>query len=123
MLDSLWFLGEGGMTGKQNLGLGLLCGVALGVLACVALLVWTGERLEAAQIKAYEDGREAGVALMRGEGDAISLALNEGLMQSNADMSAQIDEAIKLLMPISSNLEIPQDALASIQAALATLEK
>lgn len=111
------------MTNRQGIGLGLLCGVALGVVACVAVLIWTGERMQEAQAEAYEAGLDTGIQRMRGEGNAIRIAMNEGLLQSNEDMSAQIDEAIKFLEPLASRNDLPEEAKVGIQAALGALDK
>jgi flagellar biosynthesis/type III secretory pathway protein FliH len=111
------------MTTKQGIGLGLLCGIAVGVAGCVAMLIWTGERSKAAQADAYQQGRAAGFTQARGEGQAISLMLNEGLMQSNEDMSAQIDEALKLLKPLSERDDLPEGAKEAISSALETLNR
>ncbi|MCC7509094.1 MAG: hypothetical protein IT464_06940 [Planctomycetes bacterium] len=109
------------MTNKQGIGLGLLCGIALGTMACVGVLVWSGSQLKESQKAAYEAGIKAANSAA-GNQDAISVKLNDGLMQENLRFANQMTAAREALQPLAARTDLPADTREAVDKALKALE-
>ncbi|MBX3460694.1 MAG: hypothetical protein KF696_12150 [Planctomycetes bacterium] len=109
------------MTSKQGLGLGLLCGIAAGTVACVAVVFWSGQQLKDAQKDAYERGiLDASKASQNTE--PISLQLNAAMLKENGELHEALKAAREKLEPVAKRTDLPAEARQAVEEAIEALK-
>ncbi len=109
------------MQAKQALGLGLVCGLVVGALACVAALIWTGGRLTEAQADAYDLGVEDGFKKAQQERSLVHDKFNEMVLDDNERLTGVFDQVSEQIAPLAEREDIPEDARGTLRDALKKL--
>jgi hypothetical protein len=107
------------MGTKQAIGLGAICGLAVGALGCMGVLLWTGGQMKDAQAEAYDQGVQYGFARAQKERSLVGDEFNTMVIEQNERLDGAITKVRDALGKLEGRADLPQD----VQATVAELMK
>ena len=109
------------MNTKKAIGLGVLCGLALGALGIMGAMFWMGGQMQDAKATAYDEGREYGYNRAQLERKAVSEKLNEMALAENEELAGKLGQAEEALRSLQARDDLTDDARSTVDSALSAI--
>jgi flagellar biosynthesis/type III secretory pathway protein FliH len=102
------------MGSKQAIGLGAICGLAVGALGCMGVLLWTGGQMKEAQSEAYEQGVQYGFAKAQKERSLVGDEFNTMVLNENERLTEAFTKVRETLGQLDGRADLPEDVQTTV---------